>query len=191
MDGPSSKGQCVDERELIRRSVEGDESAYRSLVERYEDRLLTVARRLVGDAHRAEDVVQDALLKAYAKLGSFHGRSSFYTWIYRITVNAASDTRQREERRRALSLDEGPVGRSLSGGSPGPEARAAASELRGIVRREIEKLSPKLRTILKMRELNGLSYEELASALGISKGTVESRLFRAREKLALRLREVL
>ena len=181
----------MEERDLIRRAVDGDSSSYRTLVERYEDRLLTLARRLTGDAHRAEDVVQDALLKAYAKLGSFHGRSSFYTWIYRITVNAASDMRQREERRRAVSLDDGPVGRALSGGSPGPAARAITSEMRGIVRREIEKLSPKLRTILKMRELDGLSYEELASALGISKGTVESRLFRAREKLALRLREVL
>jgi RNA polymerase sigma-70 factor (ECF subfamily) len=181
----------VDEPELIRRAIEGDDSAYRSLVERYQDRLLTVARRLVGDAHRAEDVVQDALLKAYAKLGSFHGRSTFYTWIYRITVNAASDVRQREARRRAVSLDDGPIGRILAGDAPGPDARAATAELRRIVRREIEELSPKLRTILKLRELEGLSYEELAEVLGISKGTVESRLFRAREKLAERLRDIL
>ena len=191
MPEPSSKGRCVDEHELIRRSVAGDESAYRSLVEPYEDRLRTVARRLVGDAHRAEDVVQDALLKAYARLDSFHGRSSFYTWLYRITVNAASDLRQREDRRRAVSIDDGPVGRVLSADRPGPDDRAATEELRAIVRREIGRLSPKLSTILKLRELDGLSYEELAVALGISKGTVESRLFRAREKLARRLRDVL
>lgn len=181
----------MEERELIRRAVEGDHSAYRTLVERYEDRLLTLARRLTGDAQRAEDVVQDALLKAYSKLASFTFRSSFYTWLYRITVNAASDTRQREERRRAASLDEGAIGRGLSTHRPGPPARAATSELRAIVRREIEMLSPKLRTILKLRELEGLTYEELAAILGISKGTVESRLFRAREKLAIRLRDVL
>jgi RNA polymerase sigma-70 factor (ECF subfamily) len=191
MAGRASKDRSVNEHELIRRSVEGDASAYRSLVEPYEDRLRTVARRLVGDAHRAEDVVQDAMLKAYARLGSFHGRSSFYTWIYRIMVNAASDLRQKEERRRAVSLDDGPVGRVLAVETPGPEARAIAAEHRAIVRREIEELSPKLKTILKLREIDGLTYEELAVTLGISKGTVESRLFRAREKLAARLRDVL
>jgi RNA polymerase sigma-70 factor (ECF subfamily) len=181
----------VEERELIQRAVDGDPSSYRTLVERYEDRLLTLARRLTGDAHRAEDVVQDAFLKAYAKLASFTFRSSFYTWLYRITVNAASDTRQREERRRAMSLDDGVIGRGLSSRRPGPPARAATAEMRAIVRAEIEKLSPKLRTILKLRELEGLTYEELAQVLGISKGTVESRLFRAREKLAKRLRDLL
>jgi RNA polymerase sigma-70 factor (ECF subfamily) len=181
----------VDESELIRQAIGGDEAAYGTLVERYEGRLLTLARRLVNDAQRAEDVVQDALLKAFAKLGSFHFRSSFYTWLYRITVNAAYDLREKETRRRAVSLDDGPVGQVLAGNRPGPAARAATAELREIVRNEIEKLSPKLRMILKLRELEGLSYEELAVTLSISKGTVESRLFRAREKLAQRLRKVL
>jgi len=181
----------VDEHELVRLAISGDESAYQALVEKYEVRLLTLARRLIGDSHRAEDVVQDALLKAYAKLRSFHFKSSFYTWIYRITVNTASDLRQKEDRRRAHSLDDGPVAHAVSGAGPGPAAEAATSEMRGIVRREIEKLSPKLRTILKLREIEGLTYEELAETLQISKGTVESRLFRAREKLARRLRKIL
>jgi RNA polymerase sigma-70 factor (ECF subfamily) len=181
----------LDDKELIGRVRDGDEAAYGTLVERYEDRLRTLARRLVGDVHRAEDVVQDAFLKAYVKLPSFHGKSSFYTWLYRITVNAAADLRQRESRRRAASLDVEPIGRALSGAGPGPADRAVTAEHRDIVRREIEKLSPKLKTILKLRELEGLSYEELAQTLAISKGTVESRLFRAREKLAQRLRKVL
>ena len=181
----------MDEHELVRLAISGDESAYQALVEKYEVRLLTLARRLIGDSHRAEDVVQDALLKAYAKLRSFHFKSSFYTWIYRITVNTASDLRQKEDRRRAHSLDDGPVAHAVSGAGPGPAAEAATSEMRGIVRREIEKLSPKLRTILKLREIEGLTYEELAETLQISKGTVESRLFRAREKLARRLRKIL
>jgi RNA polymerase sigma-70 factor, ECF subfamily len=181
----------VDESKLIGQAIAGDEAAYGTLVERYEARLLTLARRLVNDSHRAEDVVQDALLKAYSKLGSFHFRSSFYTWLYRITVNAAFDLRQKEIRRRAVSLDDGPVGQALAGNRPGPPARAATAELREIVRGEIEMLSPKLRMILKLRELEGLSYEELAQTLNISKGTVESRLFRAREKLAERLRKIL
>jgi RNA polymerase sigma-70 factor (ECF subfamily) len=180
-----------DDRNLVRRVQRGDDTAFRDLVDRYEGRLLVLARRLIGDAQRAEDIVQDAFLKAYSKIGGFGFGSTFYTWIYRITVNTASDLRKSEARRRTASLDDDRLGSSLSGPNPGPEHAVSARERQQIVRREIDRLSPKLSTILRLRELEGLTYEEIAGVLGVAKGTVESRLFRAREKLRERLKEVL
>ncbi len=180
-----------DDRDLVRRVQRGDDAAFRDLVARYEGRLLVLARRLIGDVQRAEDIVQDAFLKAYSKIGGFGFGSTFYTWIYRITVNTASDLRKSEARRKAASLDDERLGSSLSGPNPGPEHAVSTSEQRQIVRREIDRLSPKLSTILRLRELEGLTYEEIAGVLGVAKGTVESRLFRAREKLRERLKEAL
>ena len=181
----------ADDRNLVRRVQHGDDLAFRDLVERYEGRLLVLARRLIGDAQRAEDIVQDSFLKAYTKIGGFNFGSTFYTWIYRITVNTASDVRKSETRRRAASLDDERLGPSLSGSNPAPDQVASTEEQQRIVRREIDRLSPKLATILRLRELEGLTYEQIAGVLGVAKGTVESRIFRAREKLRQRLEEIL
>ena len=175
----------------INRVKEGDREAFSWVVDQYGDMVYTLCLRMLTVEADASDAAQEVFVKAFRSAGGFREKSKFSTWLYRITVNAASDLRQKEARRRARSLDDGPLGQSLAGNRPGPGARAATAELRAIVRREIDMLSPKLRTILKLRELEGLSYEELAQVLNISKGTVESRLFRAREKLALRLRKIL
>lgn len=173
--------------ELVDRAREGDSEAFATLVGRYEDRLLHLLRRMVPQDD-VEDVKQDALLKAFRKLHLFDGRSSFYTWLYRLTANTAMDWRKKERRRRHAPLPEGPDGAELlEGRTPGPRVRSIQRELGERIDEAIAELPPKYLEIILLRERRGLTYEEIARELGISKGTVESRLFRARERLRRRL----
>ena len=136
-----------------------------------------------------EDVAQEAFLKAFRKLHLFDGRSAFYTWIYRIAANTAMDWRKKENRRRHAPLPESPEGEDrVEAHSPGPDTRAIQKELGELIDQAIAELPPRYHEILLLREMRGLSYEQIAQELQISKGTVESRLFRARERLREKLR---
>ncbi|MCG3135315.1 MAG: ECF RNA polymerase sigma-E factor [Planctomycetes bacterium] len=173
----------MDESELVRRARGGDAAAFGSLVEMHQDRVLRLVRGLVPPQD-AEDVAQDAFVKAFRKLSEFDGRSRFYTWIYRIAANTAMDWRKRESYRRHAPLPEGDEGQDLlPEDAPGPRTRAERNELARAIDAAVAGLSDAHREIVLLREVDGLSYEEIAAELGISKGTVESRLFRARERL--------
>jgi len=180
---------AVDDAELVAQARDGDADAFGRLVGRYEERILRLCRGMVPEAD-VQDVAQEAFLKAFRKLDSFDGRSSFYTWIYRISANTAMDWRKKERRRRHAPLPVGSEGEDLlPGNTPAPAKRASRSELGRHIEAAIAALPPKYQEIVILRETQGLSYEEIARTLEISKGTVESRLFRARERLREKLRK--
>lgn len=177
-----------DESPLLARLRAGDQEAYRELVDAYRDRIITVVARVAGPGADAEDLAQDAFLKAFAALDRFDGRSALFTWIYRIAVNTARDWVDYRRRRPSVPL-EGAFGGLAEPVDPGrqPAQAAEAHELRVAVRAALELLPEPFRTTLILREMEGHSYEEVAEILGVSIGTVESRLFRARGKLRVLL----
>jgi len=178
----------VTDSELVADAKNGDSAAFATLIGRYEERILRLVRGMVPRAD-VEDVAQEAFLKAFRKLHLFDGRSAFYTWIYRITANTAMDWRKKENRRRHAPLPESPEGEDrVEASAVGPATRAIQRELGTIIDQAIADLPPRYHEILLLREMRGLSYEQIAEELQISKGTVESRLFRARERLREKLR---
>ena len=178
----------MDHAELVAAARKGDGDAFAELIGRYEERILRLVRGMVP-VDEVEDVAQEAFLKAYRKLHLFDGRSSFFTWIYRLTMNTAMDWRKKQDRRRHAALPRGPSGETLVVGRElRPDRAAHSAELGAIIDREIADLPPKYHEILVLREVQDLSYDDIATTLGISRGTVESRLFRARERLRARLR---
>jgi RNA polymerase sigma-70 factor (ECF subfamily) len=180
--------------DVVQRARAGDHAAFRVLVERYQGRAYRLALRVLRDEDQAQDVVQDAFLKVYGSLDRFEGRSSFYTWLYRIVMNLCLDRKRRDRSDREVEWDEQTAGGSLAdpaGADPaqsGPEAEAQSAELRGFVARAIEALPEDARRAIQLREIDGLSYKEIAEALGIPKGTVMSRLYYARRRLQEALR---
>ena len=180
--------------DVVQRAQAGDHAAFRVLVERYQGRAYRLALRVLRDEDQAQDVVQDAFLKVYGSLDRFEGRSSFYTWLYRIVMNACLDRKRRDRSDREVEWDEETASGSLadpSGADPvqsGPEVEVERSELRGFVTRAIEALPDDARRAIQLREIDGLSYKEIAEALGIPKGTVMSRLYYARRRLQEALR---
>ncbi|MCA9517835.1 MAG: sigma-70 family RNA polymerase sigma factor [Myxococcales bacterium] len=178
-----------EDQELVRRAQAGDQKAFREIVERYQRKVYTIAYGIVRNPDVAMDVVQDAFVKVYRHLGSFQGNSSFYTWLYRIVVNLCIDKKRRAARASevdyddALSHEEGFTdGPTLaSTGIENPFKAAQRKELVEHMDEALDTLSEDHREILLLREVDGLSYEELAETLGIAKGTVMSRLFHARK----------
>ncbi len=203
-DPASKRGECPDadpsDLEAVTRAAQGDHDAFRVLVERYQDRAYGLALRVMRDEEQARDVVQEAFLKAYRSLGRFEGRSSFYTWFYRVVMNLCIDAKRRQPRGRMVEWDEGhaletPVGAGLDAVDPvrqqasGPAGDLERAELREAVRRAIEALPDDARQTLLLREVDGLSYSEIAKSLGIPKGTVMSRLHHARRRVRTLLAE--
>ncbi len=186
--------EADEDRELVRRTVGGDRSAFGSLVERYQKRVYAVAFGIVRDREDAWDVAQEAFVKAFKNLDRFEGDSTFFTWMYRITYNLAIDHyRSRGRRETGVDLDERGVERALQaedrpnlGGDP--DQMSDRAELSRVLHEAMGKLSDKHRAIIVLREVEGLSYEEIAAVLGIAKGTVMSRLFHARKNLQTLLR---
>jgi RNA polymerase sigma-70 factor (ECF subfamily) len=180
--------------DVVQRAREGDHAAFRVLVERYQGRAYGLALRVLRDEDQAQDVVQDAFLKVYGSLDRFEGRSKFYTWLYRIVMNLCLDRKRRDRSDREVEWDEETAGGSLAdpaGPDPdrsGPEAEVGSSELRVHVTRAIETLPEDARRAIQLREIDGLSYKEIAQVLGIPKGTVMSRLYYARRRLQEALR---
>jgi RNA polymerase sigma-70 factor (ECF subfamily) len=179
----------LDDLALIREIRKGSHDAFRVLVERYSERVLNVVYQLVGDRNESEDVVQDIFVKVYRKLDSFELRSSFYTWLYRIAVNTASDHLKRRRRRdEAVSLEAlPPIFEDGSRLARSPHRAVLDDELRARIDRAVESLPEPYKTVLILREFEDCSYEQMAEILGCSIGTVESRLFRARQRLREKL----
>jgi RNA polymerase sigma-70 factor (ECF subfamily) len=191
----------VDDVELVDAARAGDRAAFRALFERYHRRAYSLAFGVVHNADDALDVVQDAFIKAHRYLDKFEGTSSFYTWLYRIVMNLAIDHLRKHRKSRAVDFsdttvkeDDAAVGDEdllpkILGGHPG---RALVDkEIRQRIEAALEELSENHRAVLVMRELEGLSYEEMAQVMGCSKGTIMSRLFHARRNMQKRLLDLI
>ena len=178
-----------DDRRLARLAGQGDQDAFAQLVVRYTGLVYSLALRRVGNHHDAEDLTQNVFWKAWKALPSFREEAAFSTWLYRMTANAATDfLRQKGRREAPLSLDDPDLPQTAHPG-PSPGEQAQAEERREALYRAIETLPEQARSVLLLRELRGLSYEEIAAALDLPVGTVRSRLARARAALAKSLRE--
>ena len=174
----------MEERDLVRRSQEGDKSAFALLVRRYNTKVCSLAYSFTRDAVLADDLAQDIFLKAWFGLARFKGRSEFGTWLYRIAVNRIKDHLRRRATSREVPLDRASVEvRAIGTGQPGENEAEDREQRTALVRRCLAGLPEKFRIILTLRDIEGLSYEELSRTLGLSAGTVDSRLFRARKLL--------
>ena len=177
-----------DEPLLVAAARAGDAAAFEELVARYEDKIFRLTNNITGNREDAEDAMQDAFLKAFAHLDGFHGESRFYTWLVRIAANEAL-MRLRKRRPNHFSLDQPIEGeadlmpRELEEWSPNPEQLYAQSEIDGIVATFVDQLEDEYRIVLVLRDVEELSTQETADALGISLSNVKSRLLRARLKL--------
>jgi len=186
----------VTDQQLVERVQAGDRSAFDLLVQKYQHRVLKLVGRFVNDAAEAEDVAQEAFLKAYRALASFRGDSAFYTWLYRIAINTAKNALV-ASRRRPVDFDldlQDPdqfERQAKLKDSDTPEGVLLTEEIRTVVERAMEQLPEDLRTAIVLRELEGLSYEEIAEAMDCPVGTVRSRIFRAREAIDKKLRPLL
>jgi len=177
-----------EEAAVIRRVGEGDVNAFEALVAAYEKNVYNLALRMTGNAQDAEDMAQEAFIKAYNSLPSFRGDSKFSVWLYRIVSNVCLDFLRRQNRRPTASLsvedeDGEETQFDVPDESQSPELLLERSLTRDAVQRGLLSLSGEQRQILLLREIQGLSYEEIAQALDLETGTVKSRIFRARKRL--------
>lgn len=157
------------------------EAAFRVLVDRYKTRIYSLCHRMLRDASDAEDAAQEAFVKAYKKIDTFRGDAQFYTWLYRIATNVANDHYDSRRRRRTRETSDVTVVEPVRmGDRDRPDRVLEREDLKIVARRAIERVPPLFRTVLVLREYEGLEYREIADILGISVGTVMSRLFRAR-----------
>lgn len=182
-----------DELSLVQAAKKGDVGAFGELVKRYDRNVFRIALHITQNREDAEDVVQDAFLKAYENLEQFQGQSKFYTWLVRIAVNEALMKLRRRRPERMVSLDqevqteEDSMPREVADWSPNPEQLYNQSELRDILGKTVQGLPPSFRTVFVLRDVEGLSTEETAQALELSVPAVKSRLLRARLQLRERL----
>ena len=173
---------------LIRQVQHGDTDAFELLVAAYEKTVYNVALQMTGNREDAQDLTQEAFFKAYNSLSSFRGESKFSSWLYRIVSNLCLDFKRRQSRRPSSSLtvedDEGETLQlDIADESQSPEVLLERKLTRDAVRRGLAELPDEQRQILLLREIQGLSYDEIADAMGLEPGTVKSRIFRARKKL--------
>ena len=168
--------------DLIAAVLDGSEAAFGELVDRYKDRVFRLLSRYCRDSVECEDLAQDVFLKVFRKLHTFKHDSQFFTWLYRITVNAATDHLSRAGTRKLRLVEDTAVFERGDQEDSSPTASLEAEELGQITRAIVDQLPEKFRTILVLREFEGLSYTEIADVLEIQLGTVESRLFRARQR---------
>ena len=185
------------DRELVARVQRGDKQAFNLLVEKYQRKLARLLSRFIRDPAEVEDVTQEAFIKAYRALPAFRGDSAFYTWLYRIGINTAKNylmalgrrapTSTEIEAEEAEGYEEGEQLRDINT----PESVLLTSEIAKTVNATIEQLPEELRTAIQLRELEGMSYEDIARQMNCPIGTVRSRIFRAREAIAEQLRPLL
>jgi RNA polymerase sigma-70 factor (ECF subfamily) len=181
------------ENELIERGLAGDKRALDVLFARHTRSLYQTALRVLGNPEDAEEALQEGLLSAYRNLPRFERRSQFSTWLTRIVINAALMRRRSKRARPAVSLDECmgegelPLAERFADEAPNPEQLYAGTELGDRVNKKLAEISPVLRTAFWLREIEGLSAEEAADLLGVSRNTLKARLWRARQELAARL----
>ena len=183
--------EAEEDRALIAQAQAGDMGAFRRLVERNERRAFAVAFALLRDENDAREIVQEAFLRAFKSLDGFKGTSAFFTWLYRIITNLSIDLK-RKPGRQVLDLDESrlsadealvdfPALGHSSGTNPADDVRR--TEIAGRLQAALDALPPYHRAVIVLREVEGMSYEEMAQVMGVSKGTIMSRLFHARQKL--------
>ena len=185
------------DRQLVERAQRGDKRAFELLVEKYQRKLARLLSRLIRDPGEVEDVTQEAFIKAYRALPSFRGDSAFYTWLYRIGINTAKNYLVAMGRRAPTSTEveaeaaEGQDGGELLRDINTPDSLLLSKEIGDTVNAAIESLPEELRSAIQLRELEGMSYEEIAKLMDCPIGTVRSRIFRAREAIAERLKPLL
>ena len=190
---PNISEPLSEELTLVRAAKQGDDKAFEELVRRYDRNVFRIAQHITQNREDAEDVVQDAFLKAYRNLEQFQEQSKFYTWLVRIAVNEALMKLRRRKPERTVSLDEeiktedDSLPREVRDWSPNPEQMYNQGELREILTRTIQGLPSGFRTVFVLRDVEGLSTEETAEALELSIPAVKSRLLRARLQLRERL----
>src|SRR3954462_4476891 len=178
---------------LVARAKEGDVEAFEKLVRQYDRQVFRIAQHITQNREDAEDVVQDAFLKAYQKLDQFQGNSKFYTWLVRIAVNEALMRLRKRKTDKTVSMDEdveteeGSMPREVADWMPNPEQQYRQSELSDILGKTIQGLPAGFRTVFVLRDVEGMSTEETAEMLGLSVPAVKSRLLRARLQLRERL----
>lgn len=183
------------DRNLVRRAKAGETGAFDTLVEKYQHRVLNLVGRYVSDRTARQDVAQEAFIKAWRNIKGFRGDSQFYTWLYRIAVNTAMNHLAAVRRRPEQTLPPDKDGEAnmddLQADLDTPEGEVAAEEIAAVVNEAISGLSEDLRVAITLRELEGMSYEQIAYVMKCPIGTVRSRIFRAREVIDEQLRPVL
>ena len=202
-DTPHPLGEESDE-ELVRRTIQGDADAFGALALRYQDRVFNLLARFCGSEEEAEDLAQETFLRAYRALGAFRQGSKFYTWLFRIAVNAAFTLRRQEARRKRheggrLDAPTGPAGDGEAlrevlpdcgtAGCGDPAAELEKEQLRQRVQEGLQQLDPDYRSIVLLRDVEGFDYDTIAETLSISRAAVKSRLHRARLELARLLKD--
>ena len=175
--------------ELLRAVIEGDTTAYRGLVEKYQGRVYSMVYGMLRNREDARDVTQEAFVKGFRNLQSFRLESSFYTWLYRIAMNLAIDHTRKKKRQAAAGFDEGIAARDLDGAiselhhGDSPRKSLERKKLMSVIMDALEKLPADQKQVILLRELEGLSYKEISDIMEVPEGTVMSRLYYARKKL--------
>lgn len=195
-EGSARMGERIVDRELVIRVQKGDKTAFDVLVRKYQYKIIKLISRYVHDPSEALDVSQEAFIKAYRALPGFRGESAFYTWLYRIAINTAKNYLVAQSRRPPGSDIDAQEAEQYEGQSflkemETPERVLLKDEIQATVFKAIEELPDDLRTAITLRELEGMSYEEIAQTMGCPIGTVRSRIFRAREAIDAKLRPLL
>jgi RNA polymerase sigma-70 factor (ECF subfamily) len=184
------------DQQLVDRVLSGNKNAFNLLVLRYQHRVSALVGRFIHDSHEAEDVCQEAFIKAYRALPLFRGDSAFYTWLYRIAVNTAKNYLVSRNRRPPATdvevedAEQSEAGRVLRE-IENPESKLATAKLKLVIEQAIEDLPEDLRTAFTLREFSGLSYEDITEVMDCPVGTVRSRIFRAREAIDKKIKDLL
>ncbi|MEW6666372.1 MAG: sigma-70 family RNA polymerase sigma factor [Thermodesulfobacteriota bacterium] len=165
---------------MDRRFQDAGLKAFEEFIRKYEDRIYNLCRYMMGNQQDAQDAAQDAFLKAYKNIGDFRPEASLYSWLYRIAVNTCLDHKKKKS---ITILRDQPVSEEEPSGGPSPEATLESKRITETVQSALQQLPKKLRPAIVLREIEGLSYEEIAEVLHTSVGTVKSRISRAREEL--------
>ncbi|MBI5635290.1 MAG: sigma-70 family RNA polymerase sigma factor [Nitrospirae bacterium] len=180
-----------DTNDLIIAFQRGDRSAFEKIILEYQDRIYNLCLYMLGNKHDAEDAAQDTFIKAYQGLNDFKPEATLYTWLYRIAMNTCIDQKRRpffeSIFRRSVTGEEMVI--DLPSESPSPEKDYESGQIQVALQQALKKLSPKLRAVIVLKELEGLSYEEMATTLDVSIGTIKSRISRARDELKILLKD--
>jgi RNA polymerase sigma-70 factor (ECF subfamily) len=184
------------DQQLVERVQRGDKKAFDALVLKYQQKVANLISRYVRDSSEVLDVTQEAFIKAYRALPNFRGESAFYTWLYRIAINTAKNHLAAQGRRPPTDDVEAETAEQMDAGSrlkeyATPERLLLEQEIAHTIKAAVDDLPEDLRTAITLRELEGLSYDEIAKAMNCPIGTVRSRIFRAREAIDARLRPLL
>ncbi len=189
-------GNNLLDAELVKRVQQGDTAAFDLLVQKYQHKVINLISRFVSDQAECQDIAQDAFIKAFRAIGNFRGESQFYTWLYRIAANTAKNhlaSRARKSPSYAVDVEDAEHFEGESGLKEfaNPESMLLTDEIKATVFSAIEKLPDDLKSAITLREIDGLSYEEIADVMDCPIGTVRSRIFRARDVIDKELRPLL